>query len=68
MVDNVGVGVGISTISHSRPEIQVLPVSKPPFCFYGYKATAGDVATSSIVSGVLENIGLAVEIVQIGHF
>ncbi len=33
MADNVGVGVGISTISHSRPEIQVLPVSKWLFPF-----------------------------------
>ncbi len=33
VVDNVGVGVGISKISHSRSEIQVLPVSKWLFPF-----------------------------------
>ena len=67
IVENVGLVAGISTLSHSRPEILLLPVSGPPFCFYGYMATENDVGTCFIASGIIKNMDTVFGILLKGH-
>jgi hypothetical protein len=64
MVEYVGLGVGISTICHSRPE--VLPVSSWLFPF----PVVGEHQAMSVASpwvGMVENMGLGVGISTISH-
>ena len=68
MVENVGVAVGISTISHSVPEKHSTSGIDSAILNYGGRLMSANVGNVTIGSGMVENVGLIVGISVISHF
>jgi hypothetical protein len=67
MVENMGLGVGISTISQSRPEICKYFRFQLAISISGSRRVSGNVGTGLVESGMVENMGLGVGISTISH-
>ncbi len=67
MAEIMGYGVGISTISHSRPEICKYFRFQLAISISGSRRVSGNVGTGLVESGMVENMGLGVGISTISH-
>ncbi len=62
MVENVGVSVGISPISHSIPEIQCTSGLMSAILNFGSRPTSDNVGSVTSELGMVENVWVAVGI------
>ena len=67
MVENVGVAVGISTISHSVPEKHSTSGLESAILNFGGRVTSDYVGSVTDGSGMVENVGVAVGISVTSH-
>jgi len=67
MVENVGVAVEISTISHSVPDKHSTSGLESAILNYGRRLTSANVGNVTSGSGVMENVGLIFGISVISH-
>ena len=67
MVKNVGVAVGISTISHSVYGKHSTSGLVPAILNYGGRLTSADAGNVASGSGMVEDVGVAVGISTISH-
>ncbi len=62
MVDNVGVGLGISQISHSVPEIQCTSGLESAILNFRGRRMSGNVGSGIAESGMVDNVGVGLGI------
>ncbi len=67
MVENAGVAVGISLISHSIPEIQRTSGLQSANLNVDSRTTSDNVGNVTNQSGMVENVGVAVGISLLSH-
>jgi hypothetical protein len=67
MVENVGKAVGISVICHSIPEIQSTSGLQSAILSFACRLMSDYVGSSTIGSGMVENVGKAFGISTICH-
>ncbi len=67
MAENMGLGVGISTISHSRPEICMYFRFQLFISISGSRRVSDNVGTCLLETGMVENMGLGIVIPTISH-